>query len=109
MNWNRVEGEWKQLRGKVLYRWGSITNDQFASMTGRYEEIVGKLQARYGDGQDDANRELKEFRNGIQQLKRSLKELMQIQKPGHSGSTVDGSRGGEEYPSGTSSRVATSD
>jgi len=84
-------------------------NDECASMAGRYEEIVGKLQARYGDGQDDANRELKEFRNGIQQLKRSLKELMQIQKPDHSGSTVDGSRGGEEYPSGTSSRVATSD
>lgn len=84
MNWDRVEGEWKQIRGRLIHRWGSIMNDEFASMAGRYEEIIGKLQARYGDGQDHANWELKEFRIGIHQLKRSQRELFQMQRSGHS-------------------------
>jgi uncharacterized protein YjbJ (UPF0337 family) len=27
MDWNRVEGNWKQVKGKVKEKWGKLTDD----------------------------------------------------------------------------------
>ena len=48
MNWDRVEGDWKQIKGKVQQQWGKLTNDDLDEIQGRSEQLVGKIQQRYG-------------------------------------------------------------
>ena len=59
MNWERVEGNWKQLQGKVQEQWGKLTNDDLDVVAGRREQLSGKLQERYGIAKDEAEKQLK--------------------------------------------------
>jgi len=54
MNWDRIEGNWKQFRGKVLQQWGKLTNDDLDLVEGRRVELVGRIQERYGIARDEA-------------------------------------------------------
>lgn len=80
MNWDRMEGEWKQRRGKAVHHWGKLMNDELAAIAGKYEELVGKLQERYGIAKEAANRQVKDFKKIIGQLKKSNSKLIQMQK-----------------------------
>jgi hypothetical protein len=33
VDWNRVEGNWKQMKGKIKEKWGNLTDELF------YEQI----------------------------------------------------------------------
>ena len=48
MNWDRVEGQWKQRRGKAVHHWGKLMNDELAATAGKHEQLVGTLQEKYG-------------------------------------------------------------
>lgn len=61
MNWDRIEGDWKQLSGKVQEKWGKLTNDSLDVMAGKREQLAGKIQEVYGIGIDKANRQIDEF------------------------------------------------
>lgn len=54
MNWDRIEGNWKQLKGRARAEWGKLTDDDVDVISGRREQLVGKLQERYGIARDDA-------------------------------------------------------
>lgn len=56
MNWDQVEGKWDQLKGRFKQKWGKLTDDDLTQAKGRREELVGKLQARYGDSREAAER-----------------------------------------------------
>ena len=43
MDWNRVQGSWKQLEGKVKAKWGKLTADDLTAINGRREELEGKI------------------------------------------------------------------
>ena len=58
MTWDRVEGNWKQLKGNVREQWGKLTDDDFEAVAGRKDQLSGKLQERYGMAKDDADREI---------------------------------------------------
>ena len=58
MNWDRVEGNWKQLKGNVREQWSKLTDDDFEAVAGRKDQLSGKLQERYGMARDDADREI---------------------------------------------------
>jgi uncharacterized protein YjbJ (UPF0337 family) len=92
MNWDRMEGEWKQRRGKAVHHWGKLMNDELAAIAGKYEELVGKLQERYGIAKEAANRQVKDFKKIIGQLKRSNSKLIQMQKALHRKETSDRKR-----------------
>jgi uncharacterized protein YjbJ (UPF0337 family) len=83
MNWDRVEGEWKQRRGKAVQYWGKMMKDDLAAIAGKYEELVGRLQERYGIAREEANQQGREFKKTIRQLKRSNSQLMRLQKSLH--------------------------
>jgi len=83
MNWDRMEGEWKQRRGKAVHHWGKMMNDDLAAIAGKYEELVGRLQERYGIAKEEANQQVKDFRRTIAQLKKSNRQLMQLHKSLH--------------------------
>lgn len=61
MNWDRAEGNWKQLKGKIKEQWGELTDDDLLSINGSRERLMGKLQERYGKSREVLERELKEF------------------------------------------------
>ena len=44
MNWDRVEGNWKQLKGKVIEKWGKLTDDDYDQIKGKREQLSGRLQ-----------------------------------------------------------------
>jgi uncharacterized protein YjbJ (UPF0337 family) len=61
MDWNRVEGNWKQLRGRAKQQWGKLTDDDLATVAGRREELAGKVQERYGIARDAARKQVDEW------------------------------------------------
>ncbi len=56
MNWDRVEGNWKQFKGKVKEQWGNLTDDELDKIAGNREQLEGKIQASYGYGKDEAKK-----------------------------------------------------
>lgn len=54
INWDQIEGNWKQLKGRVQTEWGKLTDDDFDVVAGKREELLGKIQERYGKTKEDA-------------------------------------------------------
>jgi uncharacterized protein YjbJ (UPF0337 family) len=65
MNWDRVEGNWKQFRGQVQQQWGKLTNDDLDTVEGRRTELVGKIQERYGIAKDEAEKQVDTWMRNI--------------------------------------------
>ena len=61
MDWNRVEGNWKQLKGRAKQQWGKLTDDDLAMIDGRREELAGKIQERYGLAREAAQQQVDEW------------------------------------------------
>ena len=61
MNWDRIEGKWKQASGKMKEKWGKLTADDFKVIGGKRDQLVGKIQERYGVAKDEAERQVDEF------------------------------------------------
>jgi uncharacterized protein YjbJ (UPF0337 family) len=58
MNWDRIEGNWKEFKGKVQKKWGKLTDDDLSVVQGKREELAGRLQQRYGFAKDQAEKEI---------------------------------------------------
>ncbi len=61
MNWDNIEGQWKDMKGKVRERWGKLTDDDLDVVAGKRDQLIGRIQSRYGTAKDQAEREVKEF------------------------------------------------
>lgn len=61
MNWDQVEGNWKQAKGRIQQQWGKLTNDDVDTIKGKRTELVGKIQARYGYAREQAEAEVEKF------------------------------------------------
>jgi uncharacterized protein YjbJ (UPF0337 family) len=61
MNWDRIEGKWKQSVGKVKEKWGKLTDDDLDVIAGKRDQLVGKIQERYGIAKDAAEKQVDEF------------------------------------------------
>jgi uncharacterized protein YjbJ (UPF0337 family) len=57
MNTDTVQGKWKQVKGSVKQRWGKLTDDDLTTLSGKKDELVGKLQERYGYTREQAVKE----------------------------------------------------
>lgn len=63
MNWDRIEGKWKQFKGVAKEKWGELTDDDLDQMAGKRDQLVGKVQERYGIAKDEAERQVDDFYN----------------------------------------------
>jgi uncharacterized protein YjbJ (UPF0337 family) len=61
MNWDRIEGNWKQFKGKVQQQWGNLTDDDLDRINGKRNELTGRLQERYGYAKDQAERQVDDW------------------------------------------------
>ncbi len=61
MNWDRIEGNWKQIKGSVKEQWGKLTDDDLDVAAGKRDQLIGKLQNRYGVAKDEAERQIDDW------------------------------------------------
>jgi uncharacterized protein YjbJ (UPF0337 family) len=61
MNWDRIEGNWKNFKGKMKEQWGKLTDDDFDIAAGKRDQLSGRIQERYGIAKDDADRQITEW------------------------------------------------
>ena len=65
MNWDQVEGKWKQSKGKFREKWGKLTDDDLTVISGKRDQLVGRLQERYGIAKEEAERQADAFVQGM--------------------------------------------
>jgi uncharacterized protein YjbJ (UPF0337 family) len=65
MNWNQAAGNWKQIKGKVKEKWGKLTDDDLAYVDGKRDQLLGRIQERYGIQKEAAEKQLKEWESAI--------------------------------------------
>jgi len=65
MNWDQVEGNWKQFVGKARAQWGELTDDDLARARGSREQFEGVIQERYGDTKEEVREKVNKFLDGI--------------------------------------------
>ena len=63
MDWNRVEGNWKQVKGKVKEKWGNLTDDDLTAINGQRDQLEGKIQERYGLAKDKVRKDVDDWYN----------------------------------------------
>ena len=59
MNWDQVAGNWKQFKGTVREKWGKLTDDDLDVVAGKRDQLLGKIQERYGITKEEAEKEFK--------------------------------------------------
>jgi len=65
MNWDQIEGKWKQYSGKAKTKWGKLTDNDMASLSGKKDQLVGLVQERYGIAKDEAERQVNDWGNSF--------------------------------------------
>lgn len=61
MNWDQIKGNWTQFKGKARETWGDLTDDDLARIEGNQEQLVGRIQERYGIAREEAERQVSEW------------------------------------------------
>ena len=61
MNWDQVEGKWKQLKGSALEHWGKLTEDDLDRIAGKRDQLIGSIQERYGIAKEAAEKQTDEW------------------------------------------------
>jgi uncharacterized protein YjbJ (UPF0337 family) len=61
MNWDQMEGKWKQAKGSIKEKFGKLTDDDLTVINGNREKFVGKIQERYGVAKEEAQKRADEW------------------------------------------------
>lgn len=61
MNWDIVEGKWKQFKGSVKEKWGELTDDELDQIDGSKDKLAGKLQEKYGWSKEEADTKIDDY------------------------------------------------
>ena len=65
MNWDELKGQWKQFKGAAKTKWGKLTDDEITQLEGNKDQIIGKLQERYGYKKTEAEREVNQWAESL--------------------------------------------
>ncbi len=69
MNKDTVQGNWKELKGKIKTKWAKLTDNDVDALKGDLEKLSGTLQKTYGYAKDKAEKEYKEFKLSLSSKK----------------------------------------
>jgi uncharacterized protein YjbJ (UPF0337 family) len=67
MNWDRIEGNWKQFKGNAKVQWGKLTDDQLDVVAGKRDTLAGKIQESYGITKDAAEKQLADWQKSLKE------------------------------------------
>jgi len=68
MDWNKIEGNWKQFKGSVKEQWGKLTDEQLAAIAGRREHLAGTIQETYGITKKEAGKQLYDWQKVLKDV-----------------------------------------
>ena len=67
MNWDQIEGKWKQFSGAAREKWGKLTDSDWQTVTGKKDQLVGRIQQRYGLAKEEADRQAEEWARTLEE------------------------------------------
>jgi uncharacterized protein YjbJ (UPF0337 family) len=67
MNWDQIEGKWKQFTGSARERWGKLTADDWQTVAGKKDQLVGRIQERYGIAKAEAERQAEDWSRALRE------------------------------------------
>ena len=82
MDSNRIEGSWSELKGKAKQHWGNLTDNELTQIGGKKDELIGRIQARYGYSKDKAKQEVESWLDSMGQSGESVMAQMTAAKDG---------------------------
>jgi uncharacterized protein YjbJ (UPF0337 family) len=65
MNWDQIEGKWKQFIGSGRERWGKLTDNDWETIAGKKDQLVGRIQERYGVAKAEAEKQADDWSHGL--------------------------------------------
>lgn len=71
MNWDQLEGTWKEFAGAARMEWGKLTDDDWHVIGGKREQLAGQIQKRYGIAKEEAERQVDAWAKKLTQKVRS--------------------------------------
>ena len=84
MNWDQVEGKWKQYKGQIKEKWGRLTDDDLDVINGRRQQLVGKIQQHYGIAREEAEKQCDEFVASLRAVDEATTSQQKTRRAGHS-------------------------
>jgi uncharacterized protein YjbJ (UPF0337 family) len=69
MNWDQVEGKWKQFTGSARERWGKLTDDDWETIAGKKDQLIGRIQVRYGIAKAEAEKQADAWSHALTEAK----------------------------------------
>jgi len=73
MNWDQIEGKWKQFTGSARERWGKLTDDDWQKVAGKKDQLVGRIQEPYGIAKAEAERQAEEWSRALKETEREIR------------------------------------
>jgi len=73
MNWDQIEGKWKQMKGSARQKWAKLTDDDLEFIAGNRDQFAGRLQERYGIAKEEAEKQLDEWQKGMDETLKTSK------------------------------------
>ena len=73
MNWDQIEAQWKAFAGSARAHWGKLTDDDWQTIAGKKEHLVGRLQERYGIAKEEAEKRVSEWSSALLDVAESSK------------------------------------
>ena len=80
MNSDQMKGKWKQMKGSVKERWGKLTDDDLDVISGQQDQLVGKIQERYGIAREEAQKQYDEWNARNQSLEPEFDRETEMQE-----------------------------
>lgn len=80
MNWDQLEGKWKQIKGSVKTRWGKLTDDDLDVIGGKKDQLVGRIQERYGIKKEEAQRQVDDWNSSLDEKNERERERIEQRK-----------------------------
>ncbi|MCE8020885.1 CsbD family protein [Halomonas sp. MCCC 1A11036] len=65
MNWDQIAGKWKELKGRARSSWGELSDDELDRIGGRKDELIGRIQQRYGLEREEAERQVDDWARNL--------------------------------------------
>ena len=72
MNWDRIQGDWKQFKGHIKVRWGKLTDDELDVIAGKRDVLAGKIKEAYGISKEEAEAQVSEWQERQKESNRRL-------------------------------------
>ena len=72
MNWEQVESSWKQLMGSAKENWGKLTDDDLNQISGKREQLAGKIQETYGITRREAEKQVWDWGKRVERPQKKI-------------------------------------